>query len=207
VLDRGTSSDIYTVGDFDALADINEATRYLTSVTTALCYLCGRSLAPPTNADHPIMREPFAPQIRRKCNVSQLITLNVHQACNTAYKYDEKYFVRTLVPFARGSEAGNAIYAKVLSELSSRQTNATDQGSTARTYADPERIASLSGSKDAKRFQGERLRRVAWKIVRGSPSATITNTARRLEIRGLQVYAGEVPPPRSALRKHCTVAR
>ena len=54
-------------------------------VVSTLCYLCGKPLAPPTNADHPVMQQLFAPEIRRKFNVSQLITLDVHQACNTAY--------------------------------------------------------------------------------------------------------------------------
>src|SRR5260370_39749494 len=78
-----------------------------------MCDPCGNQLVPPINADHPVMQQLFAPEIRRKYS-PQLITLDVHKACNTAYKNDEDYFVRTLVPFARGSEAGNAIYAKVL---------------------------------------------------------------------------------------------
>lgn len=51
---------------------------------------------------------------RCRYNLSRLITCEVHELCNTAYKHDEDYFVHTLMPFARGSEAGNAIYAKVL---------------------------------------------------------------------------------------------
>jgi hypothetical protein len=86
-------------------------------VETTICYLCGKSLAPPTNVDHPVMQQIFAPEIRRKHNVSRLITLEVHQPCNTAYKDDEDYFVHTLMPFARGSEAGNAIYAKALNDF------------------------------------------------------------------------------------------
>jgi hypothetical protein len=49
--------------------------------------------------------------------VSKLITFDVHEACNTAYRSDEDYFVRSLMPFARGSEAGNVIYAKVLDDF------------------------------------------------------------------------------------------
>ena len=62
------------------------------------------------------MQQLFAPEIRRKYNISKLLTLDVHKSCNTAYKHDEDYFVRTLMPFARGSESGNAIYAKVLND-------------------------------------------------------------------------------------------
>jgi hypothetical protein len=88
-------------------------------VATTVCYLCGKPLAPPINVDHPVMQQIFAPDLRRKYNVSKLITFDVHEACNTAYRSDEDYFVRTLVPFARGSEAGNAIYKKVLDDFRS----------------------------------------------------------------------------------------
>jgi len=60
------------------------------------------------------MKQLFAPEIRRKYSVSKFITFDVHQDCNTAYKMDEDYFVHSLMPFARGSESGDAIYAKVL---------------------------------------------------------------------------------------------
>ena len=80
-------------------------------LSTTVCYLCGKPLVPSTNVDHPIMQQIFAPEIRRKHNISRLI-----QSCNTSYKRDEDYFVRTLIPFARGSEAGNAIYAKALND-------------------------------------------------------------------------------------------
>jgi hypothetical protein len=65
-------------------------------VLTNICYLCGKPLAAPTNVDHPVMKQIFAPQIRRQHNVSQLITFDVHKACNSAYQHDEDYFVRTL---------------------------------------------------------------------------------------------------------------
>ena len=67
----------------------------------AICYLCGRTLSPPINVDHPVMQQLFAPEIRRKHNISKLITFDVHTACNTAYQHDEDYFVRSLMPFAR----------------------------------------------------------------------------------------------------------
>src|ERR1700733_2527330 len=84
---------------------------------TSTCYLCGKPLSHPMNVDHPVMQQLFAPKIRRKHNVSKLITLDVHQACNTGYHSDEDYFVRSLMLFARGSEAGNAIYAKALDDF------------------------------------------------------------------------------------------
>lgn len=71
-------------------------------IATTTCYLCGKPLSPPMNADHPVMRQLFAPEIRRARRLTQLIILDVHEACNTAYQPDEDYFVHSLMPFARG---------------------------------------------------------------------------------------------------------
>ena len=54
--------------------------RIVKKIVSTLCYLCGKPLDPPINADHPVMQQLFAPEIRRKYNVSQLITLDVHKA-------------------------------------------------------------------------------------------------------------------------------
>jgi hypothetical protein len=112
------------------------------------------------------MQQLFAPKIRRKYNVSQLITLDAHQACNSAYQDDEDYFVRTLTPFARGSEAGNAIYAKVLGDFRTGKQVPLTKMVLEEFDPNPSGLL-LPGGKVVKRFQGERLRRVAWKIVRG----------------------------------------
>jgi hypothetical protein len=135
-------------------------------VLTEVCYLCGKPLVPPTNADHPVMQQLYATDLRQKYNLSKLLTLDVHAACNTAYKNDEDYFVRTLMPFARGSEAGNAIYDKVLNDYrSGKQVLLTKK--VLREF-DPRPMGLiLPGGKVAKRFEGDRLTRVAWKMVRG----------------------------------------
>ena len=122
-------------------------------LSTTVCYLCGKPLVPPTNVDHPIMQQIFAPEIRRKHNISRLITLEVHQSCNTSYKRDEDYFVRTLIPFARGSEAGNAIYAKALNDYRiGKQVPLTKKVSS---EFDPNPSGlTLPGGKVVKRFDG-----------------------------------------------------
>jgi hypothetical protein len=103
--------------------------RIMKKVETTVCYLCGKSLSPPVNVDHPVMKQLFAPEIRRNHNVSQLITFDVHKNCNTAYRSDEDYFVLSLVPFAPGSVAGNAIYAKALADFrAGEQSSAHDDG-------------------------------------------------------------------------------
>jgi hypothetical protein len=134
--------------------------------STQVCYLCGHPLVPPMNVDHPVMKQLFAPQIRQKYNISKLITFDVHQSCNTAYKKDEDYFVQTLMPFARGSEAGNAIYSKILENYRrGQQVPLTTR--VLREFEPRPAGLILPGGKVVKRFEGERLRRIAWKMVRG----------------------------------------
>jgi len=141
------------------------------------------------------MQQLFAPKIRRKYNVSQLITLDAHQACNSAYQDDEDYFVRTLTPFARGSEAGNAIYAKVLGDFRTGKQVPLTKMVLEEFDPNPSGLL-LPGGKVVKRFQGERLRRVAWKIVRGlhfyHNNEVLPENWKSV---GVQIYAGETPRP------------
>jgi hypothetical protein len=165
----------------------------------AICYLCGGPLSPPINVDHPVMQQLFAPEIRRKHNISKLITFDVHTACNTAYQHDEDYFVRSLMPFAPGSESGNAVYSKVLNDFrTGRQVQLTRM---VLDEFDPRPSGLfLPGGTVVKRFDGERLRRVAWKMVRG---LHFHHTGEVLPEEwptvGVQIYAGEVLPPEDVL--------
>ncbi len=166
---------------------------------TTMCYLCGKPLSPPTDLDHPVMQQLFASEIRRKHNVSKLITIEVHKACNSAYQSDEDYFVRSLMPFAGGSVAGDAIYAKVLKDF--RAGRQVPLATMVLNEFDPNPSGlSLPGDKIVKRFEGERLRRVAWKMVRG---LHFYHTGEVLPegwpTVGVQVYAGETPPPDDVL--------
>jgi hypothetical protein len=63
---------------------------------TTICYLCGKPLAAPINADHPVMRQLFAREIRRRYN-TKLITFDVHKACNSGYKSDTAHSEPALV--------------------------------------------------------------------------------------------------------------
>ena len=40
----------------------------------------------------------FAPRLRVSENLSQLVTVPAHRACNKAYEKDEEYFAWALVP-------------------------------------------------------------------------------------------------------------
>src|SRR5215469_13505991 len=134
---------------------------------TSVCYLCGDPLAPPTNRDHPIMQQLFAPAIRRAHNISKLTTLDVHRACNTAYKVDEDYFVRTLIlmPRARESGAGNAIYRKVLKDYGAGKEVPLTRMILGGLDPSPSGLLLPGAVKFG--FDGRRIRRVIWKMVRG----------------------------------------
>lgn len=131
-----------------------------------ICYLCAEPLTGSINVDHVPPKQLFAPNLRQKHNPSKLITIRVHAACNKAYGRDEEYFVQTLVPFARGSYAGNAMINKTVTEFH----RGKNRPLVNKVLGEFERAPSgliLPRGKVAKRFEGERLRRIAWKIVRG----------------------------------------
>ncbi len=52
----------------------------------------------------------FAPELRKKFKVTELITLPTHVSCNERWRLDEEYFVHTLLPFARGLTSGDALF-------------------------------------------------------------------------------------------------
>ncbi len=129
------------------------------------CYLCGRLLCAPTSVDHVPPKQLFAPAIREAHDL-QLLTIPVHADCNKAYQYDEDYFVHTLMPFAPKSYAGRAIYNDVLQKFRGGRKVGLTRGVLEEFEPMPSGLI-LPADKVVKRFQGERISRIAWKIVRG----------------------------------------
>ena len=130
-----------------------------------ICYLCGKSLAGAIDLDHVPMRQIHAPDVRRTHNL-QLLTIPVHGHCNKQFQRDEDYFVHTIMPFARGSYAGDAIYQRTLEQF----RNGRNSGLVHRVLQEFEPRPSglvLPVNKVVKRLDGARISRVAWKIVRG----------------------------------------
>jgi hypothetical protein len=129
----------------------------------AICYLCGEPLAEPVSNDHVPMQQLFARELRKKHKPSNLLTIPVHDRCNKSYQVDEDYFVHSLMPFAPGSYSGNAFYQKALRDYRDGK-NARLVGKVLGEF-EPRLV--LPGNKGVKRFEGNRISRVAWKIVRG----------------------------------------
>jgi hypothetical protein len=115
--------------------------------------------------DHVPMLQLFDSEIR-KAHSPNLLTIPVHDQCNKLYQCDEDYFVTALMPHARGSYTGNAIYKRALE----RYRGGRKVGLVRKVLADfdprPGGLV-LPGNQVVQRFDGDRLRCVAWKIVRG----------------------------------------
>ena len=150
----------------------------------ALCYLCGQPLSEPIGMDHVPMQQLYAPEVR-KAHSPNLLTIPVHDQCNKSYQVDEDYFVTALMPHARGSCAGDAIYKRALD----RYRGGGKVGLIRKVLAEFEPRPSglvLPRNQVVQRFDGTRISRVAWKIVRGlyfpSPQQLL---ARELDNRGV----------------------
>lgn len=131
-----------------------------------LCYLCGRPLAKPINRDH-VPPDQLLPKSLRRVHRIRLNTLRVHAGCNTAYKHDEEYFVQLLVPFARGSVAGDALFHKTVADYhAERRMTVSLVNRVLASFEEQPGGVYLPRGKVAFRIE-ERFWRIVWKIVRG----------------------------------------
>jgi hypothetical protein len=131
-----------------------------------LCYLCGHALCQPVDNDHVPMQQLWAPELRKK-HALHLVTIPVHKACNGAYQRDEDYFVRTILPFVPGSYAGDALFRKAMADYRDEDRKRPLMQKVLSEFERKPSGLTLPTGKIAKRFEGERVARIAWKIVRG----------------------------------------
>jgi hypothetical protein len=132
---------------------------------TTICYLCGQALKPPISRDHVPPRQLYARTVRRKHNLSRLLSIRVHDACNKAYQHDEDYLINTLVPFARGSYAGNMLLKETIEKYHRGEQVGLIHKILSEFDPKPGGVL-LPYGKIAKHFEGHRLKRVAFKIIR-----------------------------------------
>lgn len=133
----------------------------------SICYFCGEEIEGESANDHVPPLSFFPRSLRRRFNLSQLITLPSHNTCNAAYGLDEEYFRVSVAVRAEKTFAGKHLWKDIgdkfrkggnekLAELiRSEFQNRTSSG----IYFPPGLIA--------KRFDVQRIDRVIWKIVRG----------------------------------------
>jgi hypothetical protein len=129
------------------------------------CYLCGDELCDPIDWDHVPPRQFYAPIIRKAHN-PQLLTIPVHARCNKKFQLDEDYFTQTILPFAHGSYAGDALYARAMDNFKNNKNVGLARKVLKEFEPRPSGIV-LPQHKVAKRFDSNRMSRVVWKIVRG----------------------------------------
>lgn len=130
-----------------------------------ICYLCGGVLGKDRSRDHVPPKQFFATQIR-KTSSQQFDTVPCHAKCNLAYKDDEGYLVAALLPSIMDSPAA---FSR-LNELFKSYRENKNTGLLRRVLGEWDRNLpemELPPGIVAKRFDGDRVRRVIWKIVRG----------------------------------------
>lgn len=132
------------------------------------CYLCGQPLTEngPTNRDHVPPKRIF-PKNARRVVKGGLLVLRTHQNCQSAYARDEEYFFNTLLPNALGGPVGSDL-AQDFQHLIRRDSVAALLSETVRRQFDPRPSGLvLPNGLVLQRVQGDRLHRIAWKMVRG----------------------------------------
>ena len=163
-----------------------------------VCYLCGKPLSGLINNDHVPPRQLYTAAIR-KAHAPNLLTISVHKDCNRAYQYDEDYFTNTLAPLATGSYAGNSF----LEDVWLKYEKGEKQGLVGKVLREFEHRPSgiaLSDHLVAKRFDGERLHRVAWKIIRGLYFHQYKQVLPEDTPNSLQIVPPDQVPPKEFLR-------
>ena len=130
-----------------------------------ICYLCGKQLKEDGDVDHIPPKQFFGKELRKNHN-PDLLTLPTHKTCNSSFQHDEDYFVTSLLPLYQDSYSGSSVYDDVKKRF--------DEGKKVplvyKMFNEFDESPSgliLPGGKALKRFDGKRISRVVWKIVRG----------------------------------------
>lgn len=130
-----------------------------------LCYLCGFELGEDIDRDHVPPKQFYAKSLR-KLHRPNLFTLPVHAKCNKSYQKDEDYFVHSIAPLAKGSYSGDGIWNDIAKRLQRPQGQIMGR-MVLREFEKRPSGLYLPDDKVIKRFNGKRVKRVVWKIIRG----------------------------------------
>ena len=117
--------------------------------------------------DHLPPRQFYAEELRQRINLSQLVTIPAHGVCNRSFERDEEYFTWSLSPLAVGSTAGDALARDRVQKLKRRSRLVRLYEMVRREFDKFPSGLRLPGGRVVKRFDGARVNRVAWKLVRG----------------------------------------
>jgi len=159
-----------------------------------ICYLCGELLGNEVDKDHVPPKQFYARELRIKYSPN-LFTLPVHSSCNKSYQKDEDYFVHSIGPLAMESYSGTALWGDI-SNRYERPQNRRLAEMVLKEFDERPSGLVLPFGRVAKRFDGNRVRRVVWKIVRGLFFKEIGQVLPDdLRIKFEVLSPGENPPP------------
>ena len=130
------------------------------------CYLCARPLDGRTNQDH-CPPQALLPTKLPQMNIDRWIKHEVHQSCNDWYGQDEEYFKEKMIPFAGGSEAGDAILRAFVKKARGKPKKMGRAKKMLREIEERPSGLYLPGGWAVSRQDGDRITRIVWKIVRG----------------------------------------
>jgi hypothetical protein len=145
---------------------LSTRTRPTKETPASICYLCGLPIAKDSSVDHIPPKQFYAPELRARHNLSRLLTLPAHGACNKAFQSDEEYFAWSLGPLAAGTVAADALVRYQTAKFRAGGSQGLGRTVLSEFETRPSGL-HLPPGVVVKRVQGERLVRVAWKIVRG----------------------------------------
>lgn len=136
---------------------------------TEICYLCGKTIDKKDRTDDHIPPKSFFPsRLRKKFNPSKLKTLPTHRQCNEAYKKDEEYFFHTIGMI----DYKNPVLREVWYDIRKAALRPDSQHFNQMLLNQLREEARTPGGiiipgKAAIEYNGNRVNRVVWKIIRG----------------------------------------
>ena len=136
-------------------------------VAVTKCYLCGEPLTGDKkleNFDHIPPKQLLAKSLRT--SKTRLIQVRTHEKCNNSYKLDEQYFTHALLPFGRGSIAGDALRLKALAEYQAGEQTRIVERVLSQAKAAVNGIL-LPRGKIWLDYELDRIERVVGKIIKG----------------------------------------
>ncbi len=134
---------------------------------STICYLCQKPIPlGEYSEDHVPAKQIFPSEYLAK-NILTLKKIPAHIICNKSYQKDEDYFFATLAPVIEKVFVAPAVW----NDLKRRASRKEARGLTIKVRNEfgtrlPSGIC-LPGNKVIKRFDGDRVYRVIWKIIRG----------------------------------------
>jgi len=129
-----------------------------------ICYLCGLPLLDDVSADHIPPKQFYGKEVR-KAHAPNLVTLAAHGKCNKSFQLDEDYFTNSLVPLADSYSGPSVLLDKAEDHQKGKDVR-LHFGILKEFDKKPSGLVLPPGV-IAKRYDGTRVRRVIWKIVRG----------------------------------------